>query len=244
MVNRTTWYAHLFRTAGGDFGFPYENPQSKINENRELSKELFFNNKWPKQKLPSYWLLEKFWPVPDWEQKDLDDLKLAGRNFVNLSILGSMPNSIADFTTPVFPVDVGREEVSPLAVSHSGLPCAGANTTQDIGSMGCESKVGGIKTSSITTDVVDDGNFLTKIARDGSVQPSINDPMDTNLRPVESNPSIPIVVGVTSPDPTSSISVDGSPSKKSGDKFGIKVINCEHIPHIIPHLGSVERSDI
>lgn len=65
MVNRTTWYAHMFRTQGGDFGFPYENDQSKIDENRSLSKELFMNNKWPKTIHPFEWLIEKFSP-PEW----------------------------------------------------------------------------------------------------------------------------------------------------------------------------------
>lgn len=65
LVNRTTWYAHLFRTQGGDFGFPYDHPQSKIDENRELSKELFRDNKWEKAVLPFEWLIAKFNP-PEW----------------------------------------------------------------------------------------------------------------------------------------------------------------------------------
>jgi hypothetical protein len=65
IVNRKTWYAHMFRTQGGDFSFPYENPQSKVNENREKTKELFLNNKWPKAIHSFQWLLDKFNP-PDW----------------------------------------------------------------------------------------------------------------------------------------------------------------------------------
>ena len=65
MVNRKTWYAHMFRTQGGDFGFPYENPQSKVNENRNLSRELFAEGKWDKAVHDFNWLLKKFKP-PDW----------------------------------------------------------------------------------------------------------------------------------------------------------------------------------
>jgi glycosyltransferase involved in cell wall biosynthesis len=65
MINRTTWYAHLFRTQGRDFGFPYENDQSKIDENRKLSRELFMGDKWPKAIHSFQWLLDKFQP-PDW----------------------------------------------------------------------------------------------------------------------------------------------------------------------------------
>lgn len=65
VANRRTWYAHMFRTKGGDFGFPYSNPQDKINDNRELSRQLFKNNKWPKATRKFEWMLEKFSP-PDW----------------------------------------------------------------------------------------------------------------------------------------------------------------------------------
>ena len=67
MINRTTWYAHLFRTQGGDFSFPYQNPQSKVVENRKLSRELFAENKWDKAIHDFDWLLDKFNP-PDWEK--------------------------------------------------------------------------------------------------------------------------------------------------------------------------------
>ena len=70
LCNRTTWYAHLFRTQGGDFGFPYENPESKIQANRELSRELFERDGWKKAIHPFSWLLEKFNP-PDWSSKGI-----------------------------------------------------------------------------------------------------------------------------------------------------------------------------
>lgn len=66
LVNRTTWYAHLFRTQGGDFGFPYSHPQSLVDENRELSRELFQHNKWKGAKHPFSWLIQKFNP-PEWK---------------------------------------------------------------------------------------------------------------------------------------------------------------------------------
>jgi len=65
IVNMKTWYAHMFRTRGGDFGFPYSQPQDKVNENRELSRELFQKDKWPKAIRKFQWILDKFNP-PDW----------------------------------------------------------------------------------------------------------------------------------------------------------------------------------
>lgn len=67
MTTRRTWYAHMFRTRGGDFGFPYSNPQKLVNENRELSRELFQKNKWPLAIHKFQWLLDKF-DAPDWKE--------------------------------------------------------------------------------------------------------------------------------------------------------------------------------
>jgi len=64
LVNKNTWYAHMFRTQGGDFGFPYPNPG--IGKARAYSKDLWFNNKWDKAIHPLSWLIDKFSPVPDW----------------------------------------------------------------------------------------------------------------------------------------------------------------------------------
>ncbi len=71
VVNKNTWFAHMFRTQGGDFGFPYPQQQSLIDENREISKRLFMQNKWDGTKLPFTFILEKFWPIPGWTDQDL-----------------------------------------------------------------------------------------------------------------------------------------------------------------------------
>ena len=83
MVNHKTWYAHLFRTQGGDFGFPYKQDESKIRRGRKAVRELFFDNKWQKQIRPLSWLLEEFWPVEGWTKEDFDRIKawpLQGKN--------------------------------------------------------------------------------------------------------------------------------------------------------------------
>jgi len=75
IVNHKTWYAHMFRTQGGDFGFPYENPGKKVEAAKKTARDLFFNNKWTEQVHPLYWLVEKFWPVPGWDEDSLKKLK-------------------------------------------------------------------------------------------------------------------------------------------------------------------------
>lgn len=66
MCVQTTWYAHMFRTQGGDFSFPYDNPESKIQKARERSRDIWVNNKWPLAKYDLPWLINKFAPVPGW----------------------------------------------------------------------------------------------------------------------------------------------------------------------------------
>ncbi len=75
MVNKKTWYAHMFRTQGGDFGFPYPISVSDQKKAKDFARDLFFNNKWDKQIHPLGWLVEKFWPVKGWSQEDLMRLK-------------------------------------------------------------------------------------------------------------------------------------------------------------------------
>jgi len=75
MVSHKTWYAHMFRSQGGDFGFPYPQKDRKVKENRALAKDYFFNNKFDKAVHPLSWLVKKFWPVPGWTEEDLNKLK-------------------------------------------------------------------------------------------------------------------------------------------------------------------------
>ncbi|MDO8619474.1 MAG: glycosyltransferase [Candidatus Daviesbacteria bacterium] len=75
LVNHATWYAHMFRTQGGDFGFPYPISGKDQEQAKAYAKELFFNDKWDKQIHPLSWLLEKFWPVRGWTEEDLAKLK-------------------------------------------------------------------------------------------------------------------------------------------------------------------------
>ena len=75
MVNKKTWYAHMFRTQGGDFGFPYPISGKDQEKAKSFARDLFFNNKWEKQIRPLSWLIEKFWPVKGWMEEDLKKLK-------------------------------------------------------------------------------------------------------------------------------------------------------------------------
>ena len=77
MVSHKTWYGHMFRTQGGDFGFPYPQSDRKVKENRAYAKDHFFNNKWDKAVHPLSWLIKKFMPVNNWTQEDINKLGMS-----------------------------------------------------------------------------------------------------------------------------------------------------------------------
>lgn len=86
VVNKKTWYSHMFRTQGGDFGFPYPLSGHQVDHARKRSRELFIENKWEKQVYPLSWLIDKFAPVPDWHDESgkevLNKVNEAGRVFM------------------------------------------------------------------------------------------------------------------------------------------------------------------
>lgn len=75
LVNHNTWYAHMFRTQGGDFGFPYEQHGKEVQKTKNYIKDKFWNMKHPKQTKSVKWLVNKFSPVKGWSEKQLSQLK-------------------------------------------------------------------------------------------------------------------------------------------------------------------------
>ena len=75
VCNHKTWYAHCFRTQGGDFGFPYQLSGNAVERAKARAKRLFIDGEWEGAVRPISWLLEKFWPVPGWTEEQLANLK-------------------------------------------------------------------------------------------------------------------------------------------------------------------------
>lgn len=75
ICNHDTWYAHMFRTQGGDFSFPYPLSGKQTRDAKRTAHRIFFVEGWDKQTRPLSWLVEKFWPVPGWTEKDLKAIK-------------------------------------------------------------------------------------------------------------------------------------------------------------------------
>ncbi|HUW48646.1 MAG TPA: glycosyltransferase, partial [Patescibacteria group bacterium] len=68
VVNKNTWFAHMFRTQGKDFSFPYPLSGKQTDYALKYSQDMWFNNKWHGQKHPLSWMIEKFGPLPGWEE--------------------------------------------------------------------------------------------------------------------------------------------------------------------------------
>ena len=74
LVNHRTWYAHMFRTQGGDFGFPYHNSGRDVHRTKTKVWEYIKKKKLPNQKYPVSWLVKKFAPVPGWDKEAIKKL--------------------------------------------------------------------------------------------------------------------------------------------------------------------------
>lgn len=74
LVDHRTWFAHMFRTQGGDFGFPYSLQKRHTDAARAYSHKLWDGKgTWLGAKRPLSWMIEHFAPVPDWGEKPSSD---------------------------------------------------------------------------------------------------------------------------------------------------------------------------
>jgi glycosyltransferase involved in cell wall biosynthesis len=76
ICNKRTWFSHMFRTQGGDFGFPYRLTGHQTRRARKYSKQLFLDGKWEGAKYPLSWLIDKFsqdGTIPGWEEEEVQE---------------------------------------------------------------------------------------------------------------------------------------------------------------------------
>jgi len=74
IVNHSTWYAHMFRTQGGDFGFPWLNKGRDTQRTKANVRKQIWLGRLPHQKYPISWLIERFMPVNGWTIEDIAKL--------------------------------------------------------------------------------------------------------------------------------------------------------------------------
>ena len=234
IINKRTYYAHLFRTQGSDFGFPYPQSGNQVDRAKKHAKDLFFGNRWPKQIYPLSWLVERFWPVNKWTNEDLKTVQEAGAAFTNLhakklGILGivpAVPSAVANQTAAVA-ADSKGQEVPVSAMGLSGLSGGDAFPLKDISSIRNEAKMGGIATGTVIADMVKDRDVPPFAIGDGSNQPGIHKPMDP-IKPFI-DPNLPITIASNSnPIPTSRRS-DADFPKDSINSLGTNIVDGKSI---------------
>lgn len=69
VVNRRTWFAHLFRV--NQIGFPYPISGDQQDAARQRARDLWCGNTWPQQVRSLAWLVRKFGPE-GWTQEQID----------------------------------------------------------------------------------------------------------------------------------------------------------------------------
>ena len=101
-VNKKTWYGHLFRTQGGDFGFPYSNPGNEQKKAKDTLRRTFLNDKWPLAVHKLQWLLDKFGPVPDWpDNNPSKGIIFYTDNQLNLKIAHKVQKNLRKMGLPI-----------------------------------------------------------------------------------------------------------------------------------------------
>lgn len=65
-VNKKTWYAHLHK--GRRYGRGYPQDSKEIVDGHAYSARFWMTNSWRDRVRDLEWLIDKFWPVPTWQE--------------------------------------------------------------------------------------------------------------------------------------------------------------------------------
>lgn len=107
ICTKKTWFAHMFRTQGGDFGFPYKITGREVNKARKYSRDLWLNDKWPKAKHKLDWLIDKFNP-PDWESSKSKGIVFYTDNKLPLKIAHRVQKNLKRMNIPIVSVSLKK----------------------------------------------------------------------------------------------------------------------------------------
>lgn len=68
VVNKNAWFSHMFRTNNHGFSFPYHINGRDVDRARRYSQQLWLHDNWPQATRPLQWLVDKFSPIPGWNE--------------------------------------------------------------------------------------------------------------------------------------------------------------------------------
>lgn len=149
VVNKRTWYSHFFRN--GKLKFPYPISGNAQERAWNYSRDLWFNNRWPKQVRPLSWLIEKFAPVRDWHDK-IGAEALAAVNAAGVAF--SIVNPLADLAAPISERVFLGKEMSSFTMRPPTLSSCPSISPKDIFPGIDQSEMNGIDTSAVVTNMV------------------------------------------------------------------------------------------
>jgi glycosyltransferase involved in cell wall biosynthesis len=162
VCNKRTWFAHLFRTKGGDFGFPYPLQKKDTDKARAHSRRLWLGNNWDGAVRPFSWIIEHFAPVPDWENwKEGDDGVEAPRDVAPV-VVPSAPDAV-----DVRPRVSDRPEPLPRSVTKGVVyysDCRGDETILEAARRQLVRAVNGHTIVSVSLGPVDMGDIRVILA--------------------------------------------------------------------------------
>lgn len=202
--NTNTWFAHFFRVGG--LGFPYPDGGRKERA-KARGKEVWLNNRWPKQIYPLSWLIEKFKPLPDWHVEGnpvLAQVNATGAKFRPV-VVGEVP-SLATNSTPSHSLSAGRdvslrEQVASDTVSLSSVDNGGTITTVGIDGERNKVEMQGIATSPISTEMIQGRNIASASLWNRPNGPSVDNAVGQGFVPSIADPPVPCVVQSSDPVP-------------------------------------------
>lgn len=230
VVNQNTWFAHFFRVGGINFPYPGGGQKQRAVAR---SKELFLQNKWPKQIYPLSWVIEKFKPVPDWHTIDnnkvLAEVEAAGASFSSVLALSSVVASSAKSNySSSRRLSSATEKVSPDAAGFGTVDDGNSQRVSPhvVPVVSHQHDVRRVATRRIVTDdVIQDGNSASASSRQRCDQPSIHVPVGQFDVPAVPVGDMSVSIGVAGAKPNPAVALLSDSGENANQLFGVNVRN-------------------
>jgi hypothetical protein len=224
----------------GGIGFPYPGGGHK-GMAMARCREVWLQNKWPKQMYPLSWLLDRFKPVRDWHlvngNPTLSEVQAAGLAFGPPRLQAGLTLSqLSPAEKPRLGQDMPIETVGLKSVESGGT-----EATLKVDSVGNQFQMQRIGAVSVAAKVIKDGNVPTTASWNRLNQPCVDDPMDQMFATGVANPTVAPVVA-SCPDPAARIQVNSDSGEDSSDVLDVQenseILQVSHDSASIAELGS------
>jgi len=232
VCTRKAWYSHLFRTQGGDFGFPYPMSGRAVEKAREYSRYLWLGNNWNKAIYPLSWLIERFKPIPDWHDE-------SGRDaLVRVTDASAIFAATHPFTNPANTVGTAASASNDTSIAQ------GMSSAADIlpHSEAVPGVVNGRDMGRIAASPIVANDMIQLNARigEGGDQPSVREPVHSDTLTINSASALSGVVKestvasrreLTSPIPAISDGINLDIGKEPANRGCVEAFHNQDVCH-------------